>query len=666
MKGRSNTPEAAAGLDAAARQPIDLQAARASGTIDVEAFGAIVEGSAANLARHKLFTKIISDDKAFEKTSRNHFSRQESFLNSMRICKKLVEMIVKHKIKEEDLLRFVSYSDEPNPLYLQLGMFSVAIKTQTDDEQFKQWYDDVSKFRVLGCYAQTELGHGSGISNLETTATFDRKTDEFVIHSPTLSSAKFWPGGLAKFSNHAIVYAQLIIDGKSYGPHGFITQTRSFEDHREMKGVTLRDIGPKVGYAGMDNGYAKFDHVRVPRRNMLMRFAKVSRDGKYIKPPHSKLGYAIMTESRVEIVDSAWRALSRALVIAIRYCLVRRQSPQRSLEPQVIDYALVQYRLFPLLTKTFALNASYVWLKDLYDEMMQRQDFSLLAEVHAMSSSLKAYSTEVAANGIEEARRCLGGQGYLQASGIPDYFNSFIGALAFEGENGLLTQQTARYLLKQIDGALTPGRSTLYLVQPNYQLPTCKDAPALHELIALLGSRVLYQLKHIQAKVQASSWSSLNVECARISKAQAEYTCLLMMVTRAMHLEKEGVSAADMKLYRLLALIYGLSCVDQESGDFLESKCLSPNQIGLLRSSLQQSFLQLRPEVALLVDSFHLSDSFLASALGSSDGRVYERLVQSVMENPLNAPPEGEVVLGYNEYIRPLVHGHHLSSNHKL
>lgn len=36
-------------------------------------------------------------------------------------------------------------------------------------------------------YAQTELGHGSGIANLETTATLDKVTDEWVINSPTLS-----------------------------------------------------------------------------------------------------------------------------------------------------------------------------------------------------------------------------------------------------------------------------------------------------------------------------------------------------------------------------------------------------------------------------------------------------------------------------------------------
>ena len=42
---------------------------------------------------------------------------------------------------------------------------------------------------------QTELGHGTFIRGLETTATYDPETEEFVLHSPTLSSYKWWAGG---------------------------------------------------------------------------------------------------------------------------------------------------------------------------------------------------------------------------------------------------------------------------------------------------------------------------------------------------------------------------------------------------------------------------------------------------------------------------------------
>ena len=76
---------------------------------------------------------------------------------------------------------------------------------------------DIANHKILGCYAQTELGHGSNVAGLETTATLDKATDEFVIHSPTVTSAKFWPGDLGRNTTHAIVFARLLIEGKDYG-----------------------------------------------------------------------------------------------------------------------------------------------------------------------------------------------------------------------------------------------------------------------------------------------------------------------------------------------------------------------------------------------------------------------------------------------------------------
>lgn len=109
---------------------------------------------------------------------------------------------------------------------------------------------------------------------------------------------------MGKASTHAVVYARLITEGKDYGIHGsvlllgnafldavlssfvtygithvgvpgFIVQLRSLEDHSPLPGVTLGDIGGKFGsgaYNSMDNGVLRFDHVRIPRDQMLMRF----------------------------------------------------------------------------------------------------------------------------------------------------------------------------------------------------------------------------------------------------------------------------------------------------------------------------------------------------------------------------------------------------------
>ena len=61
------------------------------------------------------------------------------------------------------------------------------------------------------CPPQTELGHGTFVRGLETTATYDPETQEFILHSPTLTSTKWWPGGMGKTSTHAVVMARLFI-----------------------------------------------------------------------------------------------------------------------------------------------------------------------------------------------------------------------------------------------------------------------------------------------------------------------------------------------------------------------------------------------------------------------------------------------------------------------
>lgn len=78
------------------------------------------------------------------------------------------------------------------------------------------------------CYLQTELGHGTNVARLETTATYLPDTEEFELHSPTLTSTKWWIGALGKTATHGIVQAKLILPGgKDVGPHLFLVQLRS-------------------------------------------------------------------------------------------------------------------------------------------------------------------------------------------------------------------------------------------------------------------------------------------------------------------------------------------------------------------------------------------------------------------------------------------------------
>lgn len=92
---------------------------------------------------------------------------------------------------------------------------------------------------------------------------------------------KFWIGALGEVATMSVIWAQLIIDGKKYGPHPFIVPIRDSKTHLPFKGVTIGDCGPKNGSDNIDNGYVLFDNYRIPQDYGLDRLSGVDENGKF-------------------------------------------------------------------------------------------------------------------------------------------------------------------------------------------------------------------------------------------------------------------------------------------------------------------------------------------------------------------------------------------------
>ena len=220
--------------------------------------------------------------------------------------------------------------------------------------------------------------------------------------------------------------AQLIISGKSYGPHPFVVQIRDMKTHEPLENVHVGDIGPKFGYNSMDNGFLLFNKLKVPHTSMLARFSRVNpQTNKYVRTGASTLVYGTMTWVRSTIVMQAGSALARGVVIATRYLAIRRQFQDRDApepnvsENPVINYTMVQARILPLLAATFALHFTGKAMMDMYtksQEMIKEGDATqggeILADLHASSCALKSFSSTIATEGLEVCRRACGGHGY--------------------------------------------------------------------------------------------------------------------------------------------------------------------------------------------------------------------------------------------------------------
>ncbi len=372
-----------------------------------------------------------------------HWSREQQMRMSHLAMRRILDIAEKEDWGTQEIIEATLNLDLQSPLSLHWVAYVPVIAGQASAEQQARWLGPAMNHEILGAYCQTEEGHGTNVQALETTATYVPETDEFEIHSPTLTSTKWWAGGAGLTATHVLVQAQLILHGKSYGPHLFHVPVRSLVDGSVFPGILIGDIGPKVygAFGGLDNSWVRFDRVRIPRFNMLAKNAQVKKGGEYVRPPNDKLSYGGMVFIRSQMIDRQGWMLSRAITIAIRYAHVRRQfrdpdstdkgDPERS----VLSYPSLNRRLLPILSKAYAYILAGRRMKTLYEDMAAQLDqgnTALLGDVHVASSSLKAHVTREAVLGIEDCRSALGGHGFCATSGFSAVYTESLPTQTYE------------------------------------------------------------------------------------------------------------------------------------------------------------------------------------------------------------------------------------------
>jgi hypothetical protein len=269
-------------------------------------------------------------------------------------------------------------------------------------ERHEQILLDACAFKNIGCFALTELGHGSNAKAVETTATFDKIRKDFVFNSPTKTSAKFWIGNLGKSATNAVVPAQLLIEEDGIlvnkGVHCFEFRIRDKHSHYPYPGLEIGDCGYKKGLNGIDNGYMKFAHFRVPREALLNKFGDVTEDGVYktdIEDDGKRFASSIMCLSggRVIVARSSTETTLGALAIAIRYGAVRKQfGLSDDNEIRLLDYPLHQQRLIPRFAEVFIGYIGSNRLVKLWTENTPRmlEAGNLQTDnLHSLSSNMK-------------------------------------------------------------------------------------------------------------------------------------------------------------------------------------------------------------------------------------------------------------------------------------
>ncbi|EKT81370.1 acyl-CoA oxidase [Rhodococcus opacus M213] len=548
---------------------------------------------------------------------------------------------------------------------VQWGLFGGAIENLGTARHHEAYVKRLVALDLLGCFAMTETGHGSDVQALETTATYDADAGEFVIHSPTPSSRKDYIGGAAQHATMAAVFAQLITGGESQGVHCFVVPIRD-EDGNDLPGVHTSDCGYKGGLPGVDNGRITFDQVRIPRENLLNKYADVEPDGTYTSPIDNAnrrffTMVGTLVRGRVTVGGSAGAAARVALSIATRYALQRRQfnAPQAEDEVLLMDYLVHQRRLFPLIARSYALQFAQNELVAKMHEIQSSADADPQEqrELEGRAAGLKVANTWHATRAIQEAREACGGAGYMAENRLTALKADTDVFTTFEGDNHVLTQLVAKELLTsyadEVRGmspvewmrfaATTVSDVVKKRTAAQQIIQTILDTRQDNEedgslfnrgtQLTMFEDREQYLLSTAARRLQGAQKREENpfdafnfVQDHVLHAAQAHIDRVVLEAFVAGIDECEDDDARD--LLSDVCDLYALSVIEEDKAWFMEHRQLSVERSKAVQRGINERCRSLRPHALTLIEGLGVPEALLGSAMLDGPGTDTVRKTQ--------------------------------------
>ncbi|MQL94151.1 hypothetical protein Taro_026809 [Colocasia esculenta] len=548
--------------------------------------------------------------------------------------------------------------------YSLWGGSVINLGTQKHKEMF---FDGIDNLDYPGCFAMTELHHGSNVQGLQTTATFDIATDEFIINTPNDGAIKWWIGNAALHGKFATVFAKLLLPSQETGGvtdmgiHAFIVPIRDLKTHQTLPGVEIRDCGHKVGLNGVDNGALKFSFVRIPRDNLLNRFGDVSRDGKYTSslPSVSKRFAAMLGElvgGRVGLGYSSVNVLQLAVTIAVRYSLLRQQfGPPKQPEVCILDYQSQQQKLMPMLASTYAFHFASRYMVENYTEMKKTHDEQIVSDVHALSAGLKSYITSYTAKSLSICREACGGHGYAAVNRFGSLRNDHDIFQTFEGDNTVLLQQVAGDLLKQYKEKFQGGTLSVtwnylrdsmgtYLSQPNPVTARWEGEDHLRDpkfqldafryrTSRLLQTAAMRLRKHTKTLGSFGAWNRCLNHLLTLAESHIESVILVKFIEAVNNCPDNSTRT----VLKLVCDLYALDRIWNDIGTYRNVDYVAPNKAKAIQKLRDYLCFQLRTVAKELIDAFDLPDHVTRAPI-AMQSQAYTNYTQQVGFQPEPAP----------------------------